>query len=278
VLAIDATTFAISAVVVRWLVPLSAQPPPAPVVADQPAGDPSYFASLAEGFRYLRQDRLLLGIATMVAVTNLIDQASGAVLTPVWAVRVAHSSVALGLIGGTFAVGAVAGNAVTTWLGSRMPRRLTYGVGFALVGAPRFIALAIATTVSPVLVVMLISGLGAGGINPILGAVEYSRVPRHLQARVLGAVGATAWVGIPVGSLAGGALVTVIGLRGALLAAAIAYGVTTLAPFVFPVWREMDREDDPEPAATATPARADEASGAAGAAGQAVMSSGVTST
>jgi hypothetical protein len=59
---------------------------------------------------------------------------------------------------------------------------------------------------------------------------------------VLGAVGATAWVGIPIGSLAGGALVAGIGLRGALLAAAVVYGVTTLAPFVFPAWREMDRE------------------------------------
>jgi MFS family permease len=248
VLAIDAATFAVSAVVVWWLVPLSAQPRPAPEIAEG-AAPPSYFGSLAEGFRYLRGDRLLLGIATMVAVTNLIDQASGAVLTPVWAVRVAHSSVALGLIGGAFGIGAVAGNALNTWLGPRLPRRLTYGVGFLLCGAPRFIVLAVAATVSPVLVVMAISGLGAGGINPILGAVEYSRVPRHLQARVLGAVGATAWVGIPVGSLAGGALVSGIGLRGALLSAAVLYGLTTLAPFVFPVWREMNREVMPTPAA-----------------------------
>jgi MFS family permease len=73
---------------------------------------------------------------------------------------------------------------------------------------------------TPVLVVMLVGGIGAGGINPIIGAVQYRRVPRHMQARVLGAVGATAWVGIPVGSLVGGALVAGIGLRGALLAAA----------------------------------------------------------
>jgi MFS family permease len=249
VLAIDAATFAVSAVVVWWLVPLSAQPQAAPVADEEDAGSPSYFASLAEGFRFLRGDRLLLGIAAMVAVTNLIDQASGAVMTPVWAVDVAHSSVALGLIGGAFGIGAVAGNALTTWLGPRLPRRLTYGVGFLLCGAPRFVALAVAATVSPVLIIMVISGLGAGGINPILGAVEYSRVPRHLQARVLGAVGATAWIGIPVGSLAGGALVSGIGLRAALLAAGVAYGVTTLAPFVFPVWRQMNRDAVPTPAA-----------------------------
>jgi MFS family permease len=239
VLAVDAMTFVVSAVVVRGLVPRSAQPPPQPV-ADHTDTGPSYFASLAEGFRYLRHDRLLLAIATMVAVANLIDQAGSAVMTPVWAVRVAHSPVALGLIGGAFGAGAVAGNAVTTWLGSRMPRRVTYSVGYLLCGAPRFVALALAATVSPVLMVMAIGGVGAGGINPIIGAVAYSRVPRHLQARVLGAFGATAWVGIPLGSLAGGALVSGIGLRGALLCAAALYAVTTLAPFVFPVWREME--------------------------------------
>jgi MFS family permease len=248
VLAIDAATFVISALVVWWLVPLSAQPPPAPVVAERPVVAPSYFASLAEGFRYLRHDRLLLAIAAVAGTTNLIDQAGSAVMIPVWAVRVAHSSVALGLIGGAFGVGAVAGNALTTWLGSRLPRRYTFGIGYLVCGAPRFVALALAATVSPVLFVMVVSGIGAGGINPILGAVEYSRVPRHLQARVLGAVGATAWVGIPVGSLAGGALVTGIGLRGALLAAGAVYFVTTLAPFVFPVWREMDREPVSQPA------------------------------
>jgi MFS family permease len=89
--------------------------------------------------------------------------------------------------------------------------------------------------------VSVISALGAGGLNPIIGAVEYERVPRHLQARVLGAVGATAWAGIPVGSLAGGALTEMIGVRGALGAVAAVYFVTTLSPFVFPAWREMDR-------------------------------------
>jgi hypothetical protein len=77
-----------------------------------------------------------------------------------------------------------------------------------------------------------------------------------MQARVLGAVGATAWVGIPVGSLAGGALVAGLGLRGALLSAAVVYGLTTLAPFVFPAWREMDREAAAEPAAPTVAAAA----------------------
>jgi MFS family permease len=93
--------------------------------------------------------------------------------------------------------------------------------------------------------VTLASGLAVGGINPVVGAVEYERVPRHLQARVIGAVGASAWAGIPFGSLAGGIAVSAFGLRPALLAAAAVFGVTTLAPFAFPVWRQMERRPGP---------------------------------
>jgi Major Facilitator Superfamily len=265
VLAIDAGTFAASALLVAVLVPQRTQPPRTQPPGTEPrrhaGGTTTYLAALAEGFRYLRGDRLLLAIAAMILVTNFVDQAGGAVLWPVWAHQVAHSSLALGLLGGAAGVGAVAGNALTTWLGPRLPRRLTYGVGFFIGGAPRFLALGLASSVSPVLAMVFVAGLGLGGINPVIGAVEYERVPRHLQARVLGAVGASAWAGIPFGSLAGGLAVSAFGLRPALLAAAAVYGVTTLAPFVFPVWRGMDRRPAPSrrapPAPPAPPAEHD---------------------
>jgi Major Facilitator Superfamily len=248
VLAIDAGTFAASALLVAALVPQRTQPPRR---ADESG---PYLAALAEGFRYLRGDRLLLAIAAMILVTNFVDQAGGAVLWPVWAHQVAHSSVALGLLGGAMGLGSVTGNALTTWLGPRLPRRLTYAVGFFIGGAPRFLVLALAAGVSPVLVAVFVGGLGVGGINPVVGAVEYERVPRHLQARVLGAVGASAWAGIPFGSLAGGVAVSAFGLRPALLAAGAIYGAATLTPFVFPVWRQMDRPASrPEPADGAAP-------------------------
>jgi hypothetical protein len=251
VLAIDAGTFAASALLVAACVPEAAQPPRRPAAGRAD----SYLSSLAEGFRYLRGDRLLIAIAAMILVTNFIDQAGGAVLWPVWGHEVAHSSLVLGLLGGALGLGAVAGNALVTWLGPRLPRRLTYGVGFVAGGAPRFLVLALATSLTPVLAVTFASGLAVGGINPVVGAVEYERVPRHLQARVIGAVGASAWAGIPFGSLAGGIAVSAFGLRPALLAAAAVFGVTTLAPFAFPVWRQMDRRPgSPSSPAHPTPA------------------------
>ncbi|MDQ1614137.1 MAG: hypothetical protein QOJ60_76, partial [Actinomycetota bacterium] len=217
------------------------------------SGPTGYVASLREGFAHLRADRLLLGIAVMVLVTNLVDQASGSVLMPVWSKDVTGSSVALGLMAGVFGIGAVSGNLVLTWLAPRLPRRTTYGWCFLLAGAPRFFVMALAGSVSPVLLVLAVAGFGAGGINPILGAVEYERVPAHLQARVLGALGALAWAGIPVGALAGGLAVETLGLRPTLVVAGLVYLVTTLSPFVFPAWRGMERAVD-EPVHEPVPA------------------------
>ena len=242
VVAIDAATFALSALAVAALVPLAAQPQRHDHGGAPPDG---YLTSLREGFGFLARDRLLLAVATMVLVTNFVDQAGSAVLIPVWAHQIVHSSVALGLVGAAFSLGAVAGNAVTTILASRLPRRWTYAVGFFIAGAPRLVAIALISAISPVLAVTFVAGLGAGGINPILGVVEYQRVPRHLQARVLGAVRASAWAAIPVGSLAGGLIVSLAGDRIALLAAAAVYACATLPPFIFPVWQQMNATSAP---------------------------------
>jgi MFS family permease len=180
VIAIDAATFVISAVLVTVYVPRSAQPGPKSADEEPPGG---YLAALREGFAHLRGDRLLLGIAVMVAVTNLLDQAYASVLAPVWSKDVTGSAVALGLMSAVLGVGAVTGNAITTWLGPRLPRRLPFAWGFLIGGSPRFFALAALSSVSPVLAVSFIAGLGVGGINPILGAVEYERVPGTCRPR-----------------------------------------------------------------------------------------------
>jgi MFS family permease len=240
VIVVDAATFAISGALIALAVPRSAEPAPHPDESE--AG---YLRRLAQGFAYLRGDRLLTGVAIMVLVTNLLDAAQASVFMPVWGQEVLGSPVGVGIVGGLFGLGAVSGNATLTWLAPRLPRRAVYAWGFLLAGAPRYVALALFSTVPPVAAIAFVAGFGAGSINPILGAVEYERVPRHLQARVLGVVGALAWAGIPFGGLLGGALVEASSLTTALFVAAAIYLAATLAPFIFPVWRQMNRPSPP---------------------------------
>jgi MFS family permease len=202
----------------------------------------AYRSQLREGLSFLMADRLLGGIALVVAISNLLDQCLNSVLIPVWVRTRLHHAAGLGLIGGAWAFGLVIGALAGTWLGPRMPRRATYAIGFLLGGSPIFIALAFSFSLPPVLIVGVITGLAGGLLNPILGGITYERVPPRLQARVLGAFRSSAWLGIPFGSLLGGSLTEVVGLKTALLATGGAMLLTTLAPFVFPVWRELDRQ------------------------------------
>ena len=201
---------------------------------------PSYLAELREGFARVSRDRLLLGIGAMIVATNFLDQAYGAVLLPSWAKSELGSPLSLGILSALFGLGAVSGNALMAWLSPRLPRRMPFAIGFFLCGAPRFLVLASSSSLLPAAAVSLVAGLGAGGLNPALGAVEYERVPSPFRARVLGALGAMAWAGIPFGGLAGGLLAETLGLENTLWIFGVAYLLATLSPFVFPVWREMD--------------------------------------
>jgi MFS family permease len=234
ILLIDAGTFVASAVLVQLMVPGSVRPA---VAAEDPE---PYLTQLRSGLRYLRQDRLIAGITSMVMVTNLLDAAYSSVLVPVFARDVLHSSVALGLLGGTFGGGALAGTVIYGVIGPRLPRWPVYTVAFLVVGGPRFFLLGAAPPLPVILAGCLFAGLLCGAINPVLSAVEFGRIPDAMQSRVFGATAAGCLIGMPVGAVGGGLLVSAFGIRAALFTTGVLYLLTTLAPVMFPVWREMD--------------------------------------
>lgn len=238
VVLIDGTSFAVAAIGIALFVPASA------AVSEKPAGALSlraYARDLRAGSAFLRRDRLLLGLSAMIALTNLYDQALLSVLLPVWVRDELGSATGLGIIGGAMSFGLLGGVLLGAWLGHRLPRFWTYSIGFLLSGSPIFFVLAAVGTLLPAAIVALGCGVAGGALNPIIGAVLYERVPEPLQARVLGMSKASGWLGIPFGSLLGGGLVAAAGLSPALVAFGAAMLATTLAPFVFPAWRDMDR-------------------------------------
>jgi MFS family permease len=239
VIAGDAVSFAFAAATVAGCLPAATRP--------DTGERQNYFRSLAEGLRFIRGDRLLLAIATMVAVTNLLDIGLINVELPVW-VRTNHGGAGtVGLLLGGFAVGGLTGALTASWLGPRLPRWKAYSFGFLIAGSPPFVVLAVFHTVPPVLVLLFVVGLAGGTLNPMLGAAQYERIPEALRARVLGAVRASAWLGVPLGSLLAGALVQGIGLHATLLATGAVFFLATLCPFVFRAWRQLDRQPaDPE--------------------------------
>jgi predicted MFS family arabinose efflux permease len=253
----DAASFLVCAILVAALVrmPQPAQPADAPAgapttdghagaVGDRPAPPPreSYLEELRGGFTYLRQDHLLRALIGMLLVTNLFSQAATVVFIPLWIDnRLDHSPIALGFIGAGFAVGGIAGNALFTAVGPRLPRYLTFIVGYFVGGAPRFLVMAFSHSLTAVVLVWFVSGFALSSANPTIGAVVYQRVPSALLARVSGLVTAIAFAGLSVGGLVGGWAVENIGFTAAIVAAAVIYFIANLAPVIgYRTWRQID--------------------------------------
>lgn len=245
-LVLDAASFGLSAAILAW----ATLPMARSAASGAPAGTPDeplsrYLDRLREGWDFLRGDRVLLGIAVMVALTNLLDVAYATVLVPVWAVTWGGGAAAIGLLfavmGGTSALGAIC---AATWA-ARLPRYRTYLLAFLVCGSPRFLVLAHDTPLWLVLGCAAVCGFGGGFINPVLGAVVFERIPEHLVGRVGSLTSALAFGLMPLGGLLGGLLVSSVGVSAAMLACGAAYFLVTMGPAVDSRWREMDHRPEP---------------------------------
>lgn len=129
--------------------------------------------------------------------------------------------------------------AILLFLVVRFPRRTIFITGFVIAGtAPLFLA-----TFPPLplaVAIQAVAGVAAGPLNPILGAVEYERIPAGMRGRVFGAMTAAAWGAMPLGALLAGPLVVGLGLRGTLLAVGGCNLAATLSMLFSPTLREMD--------------------------------------
>ncbi len=214
-----------------------------------------YAARLREGWTFLRHDRILLGIAVMVALTNLLDLAFVAVLLPVWAAMTTGSAATVGLVLATFGAAAAVGSICAAAWADRLPRYRTYLIAFLVCGAPRFVVFALDVSIWPVLAVCVASGFASGFLNPILGAVIYERIPEPLMGRVTSLSTAMCFALMPFGGLLGGLLVAGVGLSTALLLTGAAYFLVTMLPAVDPRWREIDRRPARRPSGHAPRSR-----------------------
>jgi MFS family permease len=236
-LAVNALTFASAAMIVAGGIPALRRAPKA-----EANGIAAYGSELAEGWRFLRGDAVLVAIVLMVATTNLLDQAFFAVLVPVWTQDSGHGPALLGTLFAVFSGASVIGAAIAALIGERMPRLLVYTVAFLLTGFPRFLIFAVEAPLTLIFATLAIGGFASGFLNPIISAVLFERIPKPLMGRVTSLNAALCWVLLPFGGLVGGALIDLWGLPSALLLTGLAYLAATLAPLAHSSFRGFDRK------------------------------------
>ncbi len=241
--AVDAVSFAICAVVLllttRRLAGVHRE---APGEGEQDAATASYAAQLREGWNFLRRDAVLMSLCLMVATTNLLDLAWSAVLLPVWAHDSGAGVGAVGLVFSVWGGASMLGSVVAAAYGPRLPRFATYLVAYLVTGLPRFVLFAIGVPLWAILAMCVVGGASSGFLNPVLGAVQFERIPRAMVGRVTSLSSALCWSLMPFGGVLGGVLVSGIGLSPALLVVGFAYFATTMAPALIPSFRGMNRK------------------------------------
>ena len=235
VLLLNTAAFLIAATIIRFGIP--DLPPP----ASREARPGTYWQDLRAGWTFLRGDTVLLSLMIMVAVTNLLDQAYGAILAPVWVRDHGHGPEILGLLFAIFTGAAIAGAGLAAAFAHRLPRLLVYTAAFIICGLPRFMIFAIDTPLWAMLAVLAIGGFASGFINPVIGAVMIERIPKPMIGRVTAMTGAVSWILLPFGGLVGGALIVTFGLAAAFWITGLAFFAATLVPLVIPSFREMNR-------------------------------------
>ena len=201
-----------------------------------------YFEELREGLRFIYQDKLLLAIVIMVMVTNFMDAVFSGVVQPVFVKQVYGQALDLGLLIAANGGGAVIGALIFSAIGPRLPRHAVFVFGFVLTSL-RFFLYALVPPLWITLIFVVFFSIGAGPLNPIIGAVEFERIPKNMRGRVGGAISAGAWSAMPLGMLVGGVLTEQVGVFPMLLGLGVIYLVTTLSMAFIPAMKEMNRRE-----------------------------------
>lgn len=237
---VDAATFLVSALLIGCGVPRLGRPAAAPGDGRDPDG---YLARLKEGLAFLWREPVLRALSLMILVANMLSTGWAQVLLPVYTREVLGDPRALGLMLGLSGAGAIVGALVYGAVGARLSRWKTYACCFLIATVPPALVFAAGAPLPLLLCVQAVAGLASGALNPLIGVVEFERIPARLRVRVMGAGDAGAYAGMPVGGLLAGGLAGSIGLSATMLTFAGVYLAICVPVFLGRVWRGLDVRD-----------------------------------
>lgn len=241
---LDAASFALSALLIGLAVPAKMIRP------DMEEQKHGYLASLWEGVHFIQRDALVLSLIGVILITNMIDGAFFSVIEPAYIKHVFNSAIPFGFIVAASGGSAFVGTLLFGAIGHRLPRRLTYGIGYTMGGALNFWVFLL-FPLFPVLVAwQIIAGLAIAPMNPIAITVMQERLPARMRARIFGLIGAGTLAGIPLGTFVSGFVIEWIGLQTTLLVMGTIYLLTTLSLLINPALREMEKPQRDQSAAS----------------------------
>ena len=232
-LVIDAVSYVVSAAFLASIRPREAE-------TDEAEG-----GHVLAGLRYIRRTPVILAALGATATINFFNFMFWALFVLFVTRTLGVEPGALGLLLGAAAVGGLIGAVIAGRVSRRMGIGPAFVFGCVLFTVP-LVLVPLADGPHRVVLAMLfaaefLSGLGVMILDIAAGSIFAAQIPEQLRARVSGAYGFVNNGIRPLGSLAGGALGTWIGLRPTLWIATLGalLGVLWLLPSPLPRLKEL---------------------------------------
>jgi MFS family permease len=221
--------------------------------AGSPGSMGRFVADIREGLAVVLRNPMLRLIAATTMTSNLFSSAGFATLMLLLTRDLRLDAVQIGIGFAIANVGSLAG----AMLANRVSRRLGIGPTLALatgIGDLALLGVGFATpeTALMVLIVaMAVSGMGGTIYNIVQVSLRQAITPDRLQGRMNASMRFIVWGVMPIGSIAGGTLATVIGVRETIIIAFAASNLAVLWVVLTPLRRLREAPpawEEPAPA------------------------------
>ena len=209
---------------------------------DESGRPASMRSEIAEGLRYVLGNRYLRPIAACTATSNLFAAALFGVFPVLIWQELMLPPAFYGTVVGLASIGFLAGAA----LSNRLPHNIGIGrtiVVSAAFGAPSFLLLTLTPADLDIAAVTLFVGWFVVGMSQVIYNVaqislRQAITPPEMQSRMNATMRFIVWGTIPIGSVLGGAMATLMPVRVALVLAAIA-SFSSVVPVLAPPLRAL---------------------------------------
>jgi MFS family permease len=235
-IAVDAATFVLGGVLLAAVLRGSLSNVGKGERPAEPVPVREYASELRQTLAFLFGDPVLRTILITGVCLNVFDSALVPVLLPVAVARSGGDAGSLGLLVELFAAGTLAGALAWAAVASRVPIRAAAVASLAVSGLAYAAMCAFEDALAPGLVLL---GLAAGPLLPILLTVVQRVTPEEISGRVLGALFALVAAAIPLGRVVVGVGLSRWSVVEVFLAAGVAFAVASLALAMSPAMRDQ---------------------------------------
>ena len=195
---------------------------------------------IAAGFVAVRESRALSLIIGLIGVQSFLDGLLCVLVVVVALELLSLGNAGVGLLDAAVGVGGLIAGGAAIAIGSRGLAR-TFAAGMVLSGLP-IVALGLTSEVGVVVALMALVGIGTT-LSDVAGVTLLQRAaPAHVLGRVFGVLEGVMWATVGIGGLLAPLLITLLGIRGALVAVGLLLPVVTA--LAWPLLRALDAELD----------------------------------